>query len=291
LYGISGGDVRKMNGIRVGWPAEDVKLIGCKVHMRAMGHAIFVQGAVNTLIEDCHVDGLLRTTDEILAEKSGYAFDKNFFAGGRGYIEGVMAGSDGKILPGEMISLSEDGIRLYPQGGDRPTLSTTIRNCTVTKMRRGICTGLNSSGDKVINCEVTDCIAAEFNAGNCDTLVNCRADAKYAEALCLAYVNATKAYVEMEILDSRGGMGNNMLVKINGSDHYIIVKTPDLNYIPDGMAVELSTSKGYGGPRGSSNPVSKNIHLTNRTKAVVILNPGTNNPVIESSGLIVDLTK
>ncbi|CAN0603879.1 unnamed protein product, partial [Ectocarpus sp. 12 AP-2014] len=55
LYGLGGGDVRKMNGIRVGYPAKNAKLIGCKVHMRAMGHAIFLQGAENTLIEDCHV--------------------------------------------------------------------------------------------------------------------------------------------------------------------------------------------------------------------------------------------
>lgn len=115
FYGLGGGDVRKMNGIRVGWPAKDIKLIGCRVHMRAMGHAIFVQSAQNTLIEDCHIDGLLRTTDAILAETSGYSFNKNFMAIKGGYIEGVTVADDGKILPGEMISLSEDGIRMYPQ--------------------------------------------------------------------------------------------------------------------------------------------------------------------------------
>ena len=58
FFGISGGVVRKMNGIRIGSPAKNTRLIGAQVHMRAMGHAIFVQGAVDTLIEDCHVDGL-----------------------------------------------------------------------------------------------------------------------------------------------------------------------------------------------------------------------------------------
>ncbi|MBY5959125.1 hypothetical protein KUV50_13315 [Membranicola marinus] len=43
LYGLGGGVVRKMNGIRIGYPAKNVKLMGCKVHMRAMGHAIFLQ--------------------------------------------------------------------------------------------------------------------------------------------------------------------------------------------------------------------------------------------------------
>lgn len=99
LFGISGGVVRKMNGIRVGWPAVGAKIIGCRVHMRAMGHAIFVQGASDTLIEDCHVDGLLRSTDEILAETSGFAFGRGFKTPGRDYVEGVRVGPDGDILP------------------------------------------------------------------------------------------------------------------------------------------------------------------------------------------------
>jgi len=132
LYGLGGGDVRKMNGIRVGYPAKNAKLIGCKVHMRAMGHAIFLQGAENTLIEDCHVDGLLRTTNAILKETSGYLFDRDFYAlkpkheHKPGYVEGTIIGRDGKILPNEIISLSEDGIRMYPEYNGHKTLNTTV---------------------------------------------------------------------------------------------------------------------------------------------------------------------
>lgn len=82
LYGIGGNSgVRKMNGIRVGYPAKNAKLIGCKVHMRAMGHAIFIQGAENTLIENCHIDGLLRTTDAILSETVAMHLTKTFMQG------------------------------------------------------------------------------------------------------------------------------------------------------------------------------------------------------------------
>ncbi|MCJ8164286.1 right-handed parallel beta-helix repeat-containing protein [Pontibacter sp. E15-1] len=294
FYGLGGGDVRKMNGIRIAWPGENIKVIGCKVHMRAMGHAIFVQGAKNTLIEDCHVDGLLRTTNDILAETSGYAFDKNFKAHRGGYIEGVMVADDGAFLPGEMYSLSEDGIRVYPQaqkGANTATGSTTIKDCTVTNMRRGICTGLNTAGDKVINCKVTNCVAAGFNVGNADTLINCSADAKYAEAFCIPYVDARNAYVEGTILDSRGGMKNELLVKINGSGHEVKIQTADPAFIPEQMQIKLSTSESYGGPWDGSPTHAKEITLKNKTKAPVVLLPGTEKVQLESEGNVLDESK
>ncbi len=283
LYGLGGGDVRKMNGIRVGYPAKNVKLIGCKVHMRAMGHAIFLQGADNTLIEDCHVDGLLRTTDAILAETSGYCFDKNFYAGKGGYIEGTTVADDGKILPGEIISLSEDGIRMYPEYKGHKTKNTTVKNCTVFQMRRGICTGLSTSGDKVINCQVKNCVAAGFNVGNNDTLMNCSADAKYAEAFCLPYAKAKNAFIEMEILDSRNGVANNLLAAINGTGHNVIIKTSNLSFIPKSFKIELSTSNGYAYYQRSG-IVATDIKLENQTETSVLLLPGTENADVESKG-------
>jgi hypothetical protein len=286
LYGLGGGDVRKMNGIRIAYPAKNVKLIGCKVHMRAMGHAIFLQGAENTLIEDCHVDGLLRTTDAILAETSGYGFDKNFYAPKGGYIEGTIVAEDGKILPGEIISLSEDGIRMYPEYKGHPTKNTTIKNCTVFQMRRGICTGLSTSGDKVVNCKVTNCVATGFNVGNNDTLINCSSDAKYAEAFCITNAKARNAYVEMEILDSRNGMANNLLAAINGIGHHVIIKTSNPSFIPESMAIELSTRNGYAFYQRSGVSAS-DIQVDNQTETIVRLLPGTENEEILSKGLVV----
>lgn len=291
FYGLGGGDVRKMNGIRIAWPGENIKLIGCKVHMRAMGHAIFVQGAKNTWIEDCHVDGLLRTTDDILAETSGYAYDKGFKAHRGGYIEGVIVAEDGKYLPGEMFSLSEDGIRVYPRAQrGAATGSTTIKDCTVTNMRRGICTGLNTAGDKVINCRVTNCYATGFNVGNLDTLINCSADAKYAEAFCVPYTKAKNAYVEMEILDSRNGMKNKLLAKINGTDHNVNIKTSNPDFIPKDMAIKLSTAESYGGPWRGGVPNAINIFLKNDTNTDVLLLSGTEKPQIDSKGKVFDQT-
>lgn len=289
LYGLGGGDVRKMNGIRVGYPAKDVKLQGCKVHMRAMGHAIFLQGAENTLIEDCHVDGLLRTTDAILAETSGYAFDRGFYARKGGYIEGTMMREDGKIVPGEIISLSEDGIRMYPEYNGHKTKNTTVKNCTVTQMRRGICTGLSTSGDKVIDCVVRDCVATGYNVGNADTLINCSADAKYAEAFCIPYVDAKNAFVEMNILDSRNGMANELLAKINGEAHDVIVKAAVNDYIPEQMSIKLSCWEGYGNFNKKVSMHATNIRLYNQTMATVIKHPGVLGAQISSNGMVIDM--
>ncbi|WP_157486574.1 hypothetical protein [Maribacter forsetii] len=293
LYGLGGGDVRKMNGIRVGYPAKNAKLIGCKVHMRAMGHAIFLQGSENTLIEDCHVDGLLRTTNAILKETSGYMFDKGFYATKPkhkhkpGYVEGTIIGLDGKILPGEIISLSEDGIRMYPEYNGHKTLNTTVKNCTVTQMRRGICTGLSTSGDKIIDCVVRDCVATGYNIGNADTVINCSADAKYAEAFCVPYTDAKGAHVEMTILDSRGGLANNLLAKINGSGHEIIIKTADPDYIPENLEIKLSVWESYGNFSKDAVMHVTDIKLENQTNTKVLLYPGTKNPQIESVGEVV----
>lgn len=286
LYGIGGTIVRKMNGIRVGSPAKNVKLIGCKVHMRAMGHAIFLQGCENTLIEDCHVDGLLRTTNDILNEKSGYAFENNFYAGKGGYIEGTTVAKDGKILPDEITSLSEDGIRMYSATRWYETKSTTIRNCTVTGMRRGICTGLSTSADKVINCSVTNCTATAYNVGNEDTLINCNADAKYAEAFCVPYLNAKNAYVDMTILDSRNGLANDLLAKINGTGHHVSIKATNPDYIPSTMKIKLSTKESYG--NFSKNPQlhATSIKVENKTNTEILLLPGTIDADITSKGKV-----
>lgn len=293
LFGLGGGDVRKMNGIRVGYPAKNVKLLGCKVHMRAMGHAIFLQGAENTLIENCQVDGLLRTTDAILEETSGYMFNKNFYAKKPkhehkpGYVEGVVIGKDGKILPGEIISLSEDGIRMYPEYNGHETKNTTVKNCTVTQMRRGICTGLNNSGDKIIDCVVRDCVATGYNIGNGDTVINCAADAKYAEAFGIPYTNAKNAHVEMNILDSRGGIANSLLAKINGEGHNVVINTQDLNFIPEYMSIKLSVWESYGNFNKKVKMHATNIELENNTLCKVDVYSGTKNSKIESKGEVI----
>ncbi len=269
LFGISGASVRKMNGIRVGWPAADAKIIGCRVHMRAMGHGIFVQGATGTLIEDCHVDGLLRSTDDILRETSGLAFERGFLTPGRDYVEGVRVGADGRILPGEMIALSEDGIRLYDRAQGHETGPVVIRRCTVRQMRRGICTGLGPGADLVVDCEAVDCVAAGFNVGSGDRLENCRANARYAEALCCPYRFSRGARVDLEILDSRDGLGNTNLAVINGRDHVVRLRAAMPDRVSGSFVIATGSRRGYAFYQKDVGPVS-GLLLDNQTRATVL---------------------
>lgn len=291
LFGITGPDVRKMNGIRVGAPARDVILQGCRVHMCAFGHGIFVQGAQNTLIQDCHVDGLLKPTREILAQKSGYAFDRKFVARGRNYIEGVTVGANGRILADEMIALSEDGIRLYDQAGPgRPTGSTKIVGCTVTRMRRGICTGLGPAADMILNCEVRECVAAGYHVGTDDVIRSSRADAKYAEAVAVPHVGAKQADIDVELLDTRGGLANALLAVLNGEGHRVTLRAKDPAFVPAGFAIELATRNGYAFYQ-KAEPATKGITLVNDTPATVVLPRAAAGNEITSRGAIRDLAE
>lgn len=269
LFGISGGAIRKLNGIRVGWPASGVQLIGCRVHMRAMGHGIFVQGATATLIQDCHVDGLLRSTNDILKETSGFAFEHAFSTSNTDYVEGVKVSAVGRIIPNEIIALSEDGIRLYDQFDGHLTGQTTIKNCTVRRMRRGICTGLGRAFDTITNCETTECVAAGFNIGSGDTLKKCRSDAIYAEALSCPYNDSYNANVDLEILNSRETSINNLLATINGQNHKIKIYTSNQSYVSNKMLIALGTTRGYAFYQKDTK-ATKGIKLVNNTSAKII---------------------
>jgi hypothetical protein len=171
-----------------------------------------------------------------------------------------------------MIALSEDGIRLYPaDSARRPTGRTTIVGCTVTGMRRGICTGLGPAADTVINCEARNCVAAGFNLGTGDVLRGSRADARYSEAVCVSSGNARDVQVDLEILDSRHGRANTLLAVINGRNHRIDLRTSNPEFIPAGFTIELGSRRGYASYQRTE-PTAADISLHQNTTAAVFLN-------------------
>jgi hypothetical protein len=146
-------------------------------------------------------------------------------------------------------------------------------------MRRGICTGLGPAADRVIACEVRECVAAGFNAGTGDGLEGCRADARYAEALCLPYMGSRDARVELEILDSRGGLANDLLAVVNGRQHVVRLRTRDDTFVPAALQVALATARGYAFYQRLE-PVATGIKITNDTPATVVVGPnGTGNEI------------
>ena len=67
---------KKHSGILI--TGTNTKLLACKVFMKSLGHAFFIQGGDNTYFEGCYAEGEIRPTNEMLAETSGPAFDNNF---------------------------------------------------------------------------------------------------------------------------------------------------------------------------------------------------------------------
>lgn len=121
----------KQSGLMVG--GDDCTLKRCKVINRAFGHCFYIQGARNTLIEDCYAEGITRATSDMLRETDGLAVDFNF--------KSVYENRDGRYLitPGYRKSLTEDGFRTYSAGGPRnqSTGKTTLVNCTAINTRAG----------------------------------------------------------------------------------------------------------------------------------------------------------
>lgn len=122
--------------------------------------------------------------------------------------------------------------------------------------------------------------------GNGDTVINCSADAKYGEAFCIPYTNAKNASVEMNILDSRNGIANNLLAKINGTSHKVVIKTSASEYIPETMAIKLSVWEGYGNFDENAKMHATDIKLNNQTSVEVITFNGTKNLDVNSIGKV-----
>ena len=98
----------KHSGVRMtGW---DSRVTGCTIYMRSFGHGFFIQGGGRQQFEDCLVEGEMRSSDDILAETEGRAFDIDF--------KTVIRMRDGqnRVLPGYMKSLAEDGYRHLHRG-------------------------------------------------------------------------------------------------------------------------------------------------------------------------------
>ena len=95
----------------------------------------------------------------------------------------------------------------------------------------------------------------------------------------------------MNILDSRNGLANNLLAKINGTGHEVIIKTAAPAYIPENLEIKLSVWEGYGNFDKNAVMHATDIKLENETTAKVLLFPGTKNPEIKSKGEVVKVSK
>jgi hypothetical protein len=211
LFGKGGPDIigpLKKSGVHIAGNGTTVS--GCKLYMRSFGHGYYIQqDAANVHFEDCYVEGVMRPTDEMLAETSGPAFKVEF----RTVVKNRKG--DNKVTPGYMKALSEDGFRTY---GQHENLS--FKNCTAKNMRGGF--ELRSkTGVRLENCTA---IGNErgFWISTDTVLRNCRGDAQYGPLL---FVEGDNASVDLELLPAESPMNVHALATIQGQGDKVTIQS------------------------------------------------------------------
>jgi hypothetical protein len=205
LFGKGGKPVighRKHSGFLV--TGDSARVLRCKLYMRSFGHGFFIQGGDNHHFEDCHVEGVMRSTDDMLAETSGPAFDKNFA------MEIRNRQGEHRVLPGYMKSLSEDGFRTYGQNKN-----LTFINCVARNMRGGFELRTREPV-RLVNCSAFGNERGFWVSGA--VMENCRGDAEFGPLL---FVEGSGARIDLALLPAESDAVIHALALIHGEDHRI----------------------------------------------------------------------
>ena len=259
--------LHKQSGIMIG--GDGCHLKRCKVITRAFGHCFYIQGAHDTILEDCYAEGIHRTTTEMLAETEGLAFDHNF--------ESVYENRDGRfmITPGYSKALCEDGFRTYGGGGPKNQKAgkVTLINCTALNTRAGFEMVGPESGEpaELINCTA---LGAERGFllinGNIKTR-RCRGDIAHGP---LFYIwRGANADVDLELTSGMPETTVHDIGTISGTGHRVKLTRWDA---AEQNVPHLPILLGYGMPMHAemSTPIlpeeAKDIELINETGMPVI---------------------
>ena len=280
LLGKGGGSLvamRKHSGLLV--EGLNINILGCRIYSASFGHLFFVQGGRNVLFQDCYAEAATRTTDDMLAETSGAAFNLNF--------EAVYANYDGNkvITPGYTKSLSEVGFRAYGTGyqGDT-TQGLTFVNCTARNTRVGF--ALEVGGPILIqNCEATGCEAG-YNVQ--DVIIeNSRGDAVNGPLL---YLSGDDSDVELELLPTLPTTTLHAVATIAGNNHNVtFTKFNDETRTQDhSILVGATRPSGTNpfSPLGTSS--ASGVILNNCTEMPIEVLSNTSASNINTTGVVTD---
>lgn len=272
LFGKGG---HKHSGMHI--TGNGTRVFGCKIFTRAFGHAFYLQeDCADCSFEDCYAEGVMRRTDEILAETSGMAFDRKFRT------EMKNRSGEARILPGYMKALSEDGFRTY---GTHKNLS--FKNCTAKNMRGGF-ELRTKTAPRLENCTAIGCERA-FWVSTGAAVTKCQGDAQFGPLL---YVEEDNATVDVKLLPTEAdNIAVHAIAAIYGNGNKVTLSA-------QGNRVhELPILVGFGPPGMGENMAAHSVKdtrglvLCNETAMPVVIGAkaaqceiSTNGPVVENQG-------
>ncbi|MEI6891545.1 MAG: carbohydrate-binding protein [Pontiella sp.] len=262
----------------------------CTIIHRCFGHALFMQAADQPLIEGCYIEGEMRETNTILAEKgTGSIADRVNFMTYFGY----------PIPPNFAMCTGEEGIRAYDSGQtwidgeiiSRRTMNPTVLNCTIKNMRGGV-TLTHAGGKKYVE----GCVAIGCTRGFCigsGDIVDCYADTQYGPALGVDYERDSGMTAEITLLPNKGKMvnGTQYAAFITGRNHHITLRSQVPN--PDQkLMILIGGDKRNIGSLGKVNEYSaSNITINNYTAHPIMMGERVENISGITGGLVTDLGK
>ena len=265
IYGINNNNqfgLSKRGGIAV--QGTNAVIDSCELQMRAFGHAIYIQSPSNhTIIRNTTIVGDLRLGSELLAETDPTSLPSrsNFMDFSEDHE------NPDPIDPNRGISLCEDGIRLYNNGG-----SMEVENCRVEKMRGGI-RGYLGSGTTVINSTAIDCESTNFNLPNGGSITNSYGNFSYCP-LSDYRLGRSNTNVELTIIPSPHASGSHNLLDLEGNNHTAVFhRTSDPVDSEETRAIVIT---------------GDNSTVTNESEYTIILESTANGNQVTSCGTVID---
>ncbi|MEN8695486.1 MAG: hypothetical protein ACN4GG_11750 [Akkermansiaceae bacterium] len=251
--------------------ANDTELIRCKVFQQSFGHCVHFHDVDGALIQDCAFTGALRPTDDIFKEKIGRAVENDFH---------MLYRKKQPIPRGQVIPLTEDGIRSYDN-----VRNIKVINTTVERMRGAI--QLLCTGDVTLE-NVTVLESGDFSfdvsatKGSKITMKNCRGDVAYNPLFNLTRGDLPEnALYEVTILSPPKGSDptpRSSLGKICGKNCKFILHNGITRPLPEEANFLIC-----GGDKELTNST-----IENNTTAKLILERNVRNCTIRSLGPVED---
>lgn len=276
LLGKGGGSLtsmKKHSGLLVSGMNDSI--IGCTIISKSFGHLFFIQGGRNAYFENCYAEAVLRSTNDMLAETSGVAYNLNFEAVYKNYA------GENVITPGYKKSLSECGFRTYGSGSGNTTSGVTLVNCKAVNCRIGFALGTEASPVVIKNCEALACEAG-FNVAAVE-MENCRGDATTGPLLYLSGDNST---VELDLIANVDTTILHAIATISGKNNVVTLNAFDDSIRSEENLIRIGSTRG-----GGSNPFSplgtattSGLTFNNYTKMPVELNAKVSTSTINSNG-------